>query len=289
VKQTGQNEDKRLTDYLLGYLPEPEEIRLEEEYLANPDTQSRLLIVEDELVDAYVQGELSAQERKQLEDRFLASPRGRRKLELAKSLMTIASSQKPSSKPKPSPLFSMRWVFAAATLILVLVVTWRIRQKASQHPGPERAQSQQQQNGANGQPPSGIVAQGSKTPTPIESSSQHPQPLTPVMASIVLRPAARNVEQSPRVKIPRGALQLKVQLDLEADNHQSYKATLLGAGDDVKWSGRGLKTQPTASGRAVVLKLPATLFENGEYSLLLAPDEDAARPIAEYTFVVQKN
>lgn len=95
MKQTGQNEDKRLTDYLLGYLPEPEEIRLEEEYLANPDTQSRLLIVEDELVDAYVQGELSAQERKQLEDRFLASPRGRRKLELAKSLMTIASSHEP--------------------------------------------------------------------------------------------------------------------------------------------------------------------------------------------------
>jgi hypothetical protein len=285
VKQTGQNEDKRLTDYLLGNLPEAEEVRLEEEYLANPDTQSRLLMVEDELVDAYVQGGLSAQERKQLEARFLASPRGRRKLELAKSLMTIASSQKPSPKPKPSPIFSIRWVFAAAAMILVLLVTWTIRQKVLQHPGPERAGSQQQQNGATGPSPSGTVAQGSKTSTPVES----PQPSIPVMASIVLRPAARNVEQSPRVKIPRGALQLKVQLDLEADNHKSYKATLLGAGDDVKWSGRGLKTQPTASGRAVVLKLPATLFENAEYSLLLAPDEDAARPIAEYTFVVQKN
>ncbi len=284
MKQTGQNEDKRLTDYLLGNLPEPEEVRLEEEYLANPDTQNRLLMVEDELVDAYLQGELSAQERKQLEDRFLASPRGRRKLELAKSLMTIASSQKPSPKPKPSPVFSMRWVLATAALILMLVVAWSIRGKILQQRAPERAGGQP--NEVNHQVPVVSASQANQTPTPVESPSEHPQ--SPVIAAIILRPTARNIEPSPQVKVPKGALQVKIQLDLGADNHTSYKATLLGAGDDVKWSERGLRSQPTASGRAIVVKLPATLFSKGEHTFLLSPDEDAARPIAEYTFTVLK-
>jgi hypothetical protein len=280
MKETG--EDKRLTDYLLGNLPGPDEMRLEEEYLNNSDVQDRLLIIEDELVDAYLQKELSADERKQFEARFLASPRGRRKLELAKSLMLLASTQKPASRPKL--FFSMRWTFAVAALLLLFVLGWSIRQKIWQHPATERAGGKP--NDTNQQMPA-MSAGHNKPATPAEGPSEHPQ--TPVIASIILRPVARNIEQSPQMKIPQGALHVKIQLDLAADNHESYKAALLDAADDVKWSERNLKSQPTASGHAVVLKLPAGLFKKGQYTLLLSPDEDAARPIAEYAFVVQKN
>jgi len=61
VKQPG--EDKRLTDYLLGNLPESEEVRLEEEYLASSDAQDRLAAVEDDLVEAFLEGQLSAREK----------------------------------------------------------------------------------------------------------------------------------------------------------------------------------------------------------------------------------
>jgi hypothetical protein len=279
VKQTG--EDKRLTDYLLGNLPEPEETRLEEEYMANPDAQDRLMIAEDELVDAYVQGELSAQERKQLEDRFLASPRGRQKLKLAKSLMALAQAQKPApaQTSKPSLFFSMRWAFAAALLLLVVLV-WSVRQKMWP---PERAGSQQ--NPVDHQMPP--VAQASPAPPPAEKLGGHP-PSTAI-ASIVLMPVNRNVERSQVVNIPPGTQRLKIQLDLDADNHKSYKVALVGAADEVKWSKRRLKSEPTSSGRAVVLSLAAELLEKGEHTVLLSPDEDAAKPIAEYTFVVQKD
>jgi hypothetical protein len=280
VKQTG--EDKRLTDYLLGNLPEVEETRLEEEYLANPDAQNRLLIAEDELVDAYVQGGLSAGERKQLEERFLASPRGRQKLEVAKSLMTLAQAQKPAQaqKAKPSLFFSMRWALAAALLLLVVVV-WSVRRKMWP-PTPERAGSQQ--NPVSHQTPP--IAQASPAPSPAENTGEH-LPSTAI-ASIVLMPVNRNVERSQVVNIPPGTQRLKIQLDLDADNHKSYKAALVGAADEVKWSKRHLKSESTSSGRAVVLSLPAELLEKGEHTVLLSPDEDAAKPIAEYTFVVQK-
>jgi len=280
VKQTG--EDKRLTDYLLGNLPEPEETRLEEEYLANPDAQDRLLIDEDELVEAYLQGELSTRERKQLEDRFLASPRGRQKLTLAKSLMALAQAQKPAlaEKSKPSVLFSMRWAFAAA-LVLLVVVVWSVRQKMWP-PTPERAGSQQNQVDHQTPP----VAQASPAPSPAEKPGEHPP--SAAIASFVLRPISRNVEQSQVVHIPPGTQRLKIQLDLDADNHKSYRAALMGAADKVKWSKRRLKSESTSSGRAVVLLLPAELLEKGEQTFLLSPDEDATKPIAEYTFVVQK-
>jgi hypothetical protein len=280
VKQTG--EDKRLTDYLLGNLPEQEETRLEEEYLADPDAQDRLLVAEDELVDAYLQGELSARERKQLEDRFLASPRGRQKLGLAKSLMALAQARKPAAaqKSKPPLLFSMRWAFAAALLLLV-VVLWSVRQKMWP---PTRERAGSQQNPVNHQ--TSPVAQASPAPSPAEEPGEHLP--SAAIASIVLRPVGRNVEQSPVVHIPPGAQRLKIQLELDADNHKSYKAAIVGAADEVQWSKRRLKSESTSSGRAVVLLVPAELLEGGEHTVLLSPDEDAAKPIAEYTFVVQK-
>jgi len=278
VKST--SEDKRLIDYLLGNLPEPDQVRLEEAYLADTDTQERLLVIEDDLVDAYLQGELSSLERKRLEAGFLASPRGQKKLALARSLMTLASEQKSAPASRSFPAFPVRWAFAAAAMIFVLVLAWFIRQQVWQRSGNERAGSQ---TTPNGQGVSGQAAQAGKTPFPAES------PQLPAIASIILKPVGRNIERSPRLKIPYGALKAKIQLDLEADIHKSYKVSLLGAGDNVRWSSRGLKSQATASGRAIVLTLPVKFFDNGEHALVLTPDEDSARPIAEYVFVVQKS
>lgn len=280
MKQPG--EDKRLMGYLLGNLPESEEIRLEEEYLASPDAQNRLAVIEDDLVDAFLEGQLSARERKQLEARFLASPRGRRKLELAKSLMALASEQKPLQTARPFSLYQLRWAFTTAALLLLLAVGWWMSVKTRQSPSSEQTASQS--SGTNGQK-GPVVAQPTQTPVPSNSSGN----IKPTMAaSIVLSPVARNTDQPARLTIPQGARTVEIQLDLEASHHKSYSATLLGAGDEPKWSRRHLKPESTKSGRAVVLSLPATLLEKGEYTILLNTDEDAARTIAEYIFIVQK-
>ncbi len=281
MKQSG--EDKRLTDYLLGNLPESEEIRLEEQYLANSDAQDRLAAVEDDLVEAFLEGQLSARERKQLEARFLASRRGRRKLELAKSLMALASQQKPVQEPKPSPFYPLRWVFTTAALLLVFALGWWMSVNMRQSSTSERAASQS--NGTNAQK-GPAVAHPTQTPVPTANPPENTNPT--MIASIVLSPVARNADQSARLTIPQGARTVQIQLDLEVDHHKSYRATLLGAGDEPKLNRRHLKAESTRSGRAVVLSLPASLFEQGEYTILLGPDQNGSTPIAEYTFIVQK-
>jgi hypothetical protein len=109
--------DKRLSDYLLGQLPEAEEGRLEQEYLADAELQERLLLIEDDLVDAYAHGELGGGERRHLEQGLLASPRGRRKLELARGLMAAA----------PRSRWSWRPAALAAGIALVLALILLIR------------------------------------------------------------------------------------------------------------------------------------------------------------------
>lgn len=287
-----EGEDKRLADYLLGNLPEPEQVRLEEEYLADPRTQDRLLMVEGELVDAYLQGQLPVLERKRFEAGFLASPRGRKKLELARSLMALATESRHNESHSTRArehfrAFSIQWVFAAAALALVLA--WSIWTMVGRHPGSRNAAPENAgggQNERNRQVLPGSAAQAGNTPVPMESPSSESQLST--VAFVTLRPAARGIEQSQRVRIPLGTLQVQVLLELEADNHASYQVDLLDAKDNAKWSDHGLKTQATASAKAIVLKLPATLFDNGEYTLVVSPEENFASPIAEYPFVVRK-
>ncbi len=290
-----EDEDKRLADYLLGNLPEPEQVRLEEKYLADPRIQERLLVVEGELVDAYLQGRLAVPERKRFEAGFLASPRGRRKLELTRSLMVLATESQRDESPaararKPFRGFSIRWLFATAALVVVLVLAWSIWTKAWHSPGSQHAVTKNpaQQPHTDGQisPGSGYAAHASVTPIPRISPLWNPQ--FSAVASVILRPVGRSVEQSQRVRIRRGTLLVQIRLELEVDNHANYRVDLLGAKDDKKWSGHGLKTQTVASAQTIVLKLPASLFDNGEYTLVVSPEENSASPIAEYPFFVDK-
>jgi hypothetical protein len=291
MKLTG--EDKRLTDYLLGRLPEPDQVRLEEEYLADVTVQDRLLVAEDELVDSYLRGELSTEERTQLELRFLASPRGRRKLELARSLMLVSESagrQTAWSSREPAAVVSanrfrvlaIRLTFACATLALVLLLVWSIGNRIRR--GPENAEDQR--DGIDRQAAPSSTAQSAKAPAQREKPPAQSQ--LPSIASVILKPTSRNVDQAPRVRISRNILRVRFELALDAGNHKTYQVALLGTGDDVKWSGHGFKPLESSSGKSVMLTLPATLFENGQYTLVLSPDEDGSSPIAEYNFVVKQ-
>lgn len=289
-----EGEDKRLADYLLGNLPESEQIRLEEEYLADPSAQNRLLMVEDELVDAYLQGQLTPIERERFQAGFLASPRGRRKLELAKSLTALAADHQhreslSTHTAKPFYISSwIRWAFATVALALVLVLAWSNWTRIWRHSGSQNVASKNpadKPDEVNNQTPPKPSVQDN-TPAPRENSS--PGPVVSSIISVVLRPAARDVEQSQQVHISRATLQVQIGLELLQDNHASYRVELLDAKDDRKWSAHGLKPQATASTKTITFKLPANLFGNGEYTFLISSDEDSARPIAEYPFWVRK-
>jgi anti-sigma factor RsiW len=266
-----------MADYLLGHLPEADEARLEAEYLADPHLQEQLLFVEDELIDAYVQGRLSAVDRARLEERFLTSPRGRRKLEFVNSLIRLAG-EEPSSQHSSRDQTAVaktalarafprvrRMLSAGAALLAVIAFGWSVREKLLHQ---------------SGQVPSG----GTVTTSPSPSTAGKPA----ISVSILLAPTSRDAGRVVRASVPAGAQEVNIQLDLGPALHPGYRATLVNARDEVKWTASDLKPRPAPSGNVIELRLPASAFERGEYTLLLSANESGARPIAEYVFVIEK-
>src|SRR5262245_21203041 len=84
-------DEQLIARYLLGDLPEEEQIRLEERAFRDPECLRNVAAVENDLTDEYVRGGLSDRERRQFESRFLASPRRRQNLEFARALVRVTS------------------------------------------------------------------------------------------------------------------------------------------------------------------------------------------------------
>src|SRR4051794_14017170 len=88
-----------MTLYLLGELPEQEQITLEEKYFVDDDCFAQLLAVEDDLIDDYVRGLLSEHERKLFENHFLVTPQRRERLEISRALRGSISLAQASTAP----------------------------------------------------------------------------------------------------------------------------------------------------------------------------------------------
>ena len=265
------SDDRRLTDYLLGRLTEPEQIRVEEEYLSDPDVQERLLAVEDDLIEAYVQHELSDQERIPLEAGLLASARGRRKLEVARSLVQLAAAAPVvTSDRRSTPHPAVRWAALAAVLVFGVLL----------------ARSLGRQNPPDPQPESARPSLPTAAPSP--DGGGRPGPDRPAPPSITLRPVTRTSQEGARLSIPRDVSTAALVLVVEGGAYERYRVDLLGAGEDPLWSARGLRTRSTAAGLTLPVDVPVERLPNGENTLLLSPDGAAPQPIAEYSVTITR-
>ena len=79
-----------LVRYLLGDLPEEEQVGIEERAFRDQQTLRDIQAVESDLIDEYVRGGLSGREREQFEGRFFVSAERRRKVEFARALAHVA-------------------------------------------------------------------------------------------------------------------------------------------------------------------------------------------------------
>src|SRR5215470_19533317 len=82
-------DDRLLTRYLLGALPEEEAERLDELCIVDDELATRLQALENDLVDAYVRDEVSGDDRGHFESFYLSSPKRRRKVEFAAALLEL--------------------------------------------------------------------------------------------------------------------------------------------------------------------------------------------------------
>src|SRR5215217_6735393 len=88
---TNINNEKLISQFLLGELPEAQQVEIEDRAFSDKDYLASITAAENDLIDEYVRGELSATERQRFESRFLASAERRKRVEFAKALRTVVS------------------------------------------------------------------------------------------------------------------------------------------------------------------------------------------------------
>ena len=98
------NNEKVITRYLLGELPEEQQVEIEDRAFADQEYLASITAVENDLIDEYVRRELSETERLRFESRFLASAERRKRVEFAKALAGVVS-----EAAAPAQVVSWSW------------------------------------------------------------------------------------------------------------------------------------------------------------------------------------
>src|SRR5262245_5619755 len=120
MKDKADNE-KLLIRYLLGSLPEEQQLQVEGEFLSDDQRYERLLALENELFYDYAQNKLSPDEREQFEKRFLSSERNRKRAMIASGLArkmsesaTVETTEKGIAEREPQHFWqSLKTYFVA--------------------------------------------------------------------------------------------------------------------------------------------------------------------------------
>lgn len=148
--------ERAMTDYLLGCLPDAEAERYDELSIADDDFAAALSACEKDLVDAYVRGELDGRALDQFRLHYLASPLRRDNIAFAKALQVFAERSAAVVPGKDvtdgartrgwfaalstflAPRPALQWGLAAGVLIILVAGGWfmidnlRLRQQMSQ-------------------------------------------------------------------------------------------------------------------------------------------------------------
>jgi hypothetical protein len=149
--------------YLLGELPDDEQIRLEDRAFSDHQYLQNVLAVENDLIDDYLRGSLPERKQRQFETRFLASDERRQKVEFARALAKVAT-KSAAAEPVRQPVSALapaswwdsfvdllraanpaaKLSLAAASLALIIGIPWLVAQTIKLRGEINRLQAEQQ-------------------------------------------------------------------------------------------------------------------------------------------------
>jgi hypothetical protein len=248
-------DEKLVVRYLLGRLPEEEQLQLEERAFSDREYMQNVEAVERDLIDEYVRGELSDFEREQFEKLFLASPERRRKVEFARALTNLVSETPLAERAARSVIrqdaiswwdsflarlhgsgLVLKFSMAAAALIVALGVFWlmtetiRLRAQLAQLQAQQQSQPRdagksaqeedlRRQLGEQQQRNEELARQlqsEQQRLAQLQKESARSSPSRPIIASLMLFPGlSRSPADRPALIVPRGAEQARLQIGLE--------------------------------------------------------------------------
>jgi len=307
MKDKADNE-KLLIRYLLGSLPEEQQMQVEGGFLSDDQRFERLLALENELFYDYAQNKLSPDERELFEKRFLSSEQNRKRAMIASALAhkmsesaSVETAEQRIADREPQRFWrSLKSYFVAqsaalrvslaALAIVSLALIWlvigivRLRNeynhfRAGRAVQADRLRQQAQQDRARADELSlkleretdeNSILRQELSKMRAQSEGQGGRP--PSVISLVLSPSIVR-DQAPGMKnlyLPPGARLLKLLLKLKGEvEYKSYQAILLTVEGAEKWSRDKLHAKRTGSGRSIELWLPTKTFSPGDYELRL--------------------
>jgi len=285
-------DDQRLVQYLLGALPEQEAERLDELSIVDDDIAGRLRALENDLVDAFVRDELPESVREQVRAAYVASPARRPKVEFADLLFAFERSRGRATSARPSRNTFFQWAPLAASLVAAVVAgslfvqNQRLRQAVGRS-DVDRAALEQATNSLRSE----LERERATSARARDELAQRDAGATSqtTIASIVLLPMRRGVEQPTTVRLPRTSVPVAFRLRLDPDDFASYEATLRDSSDGrVVWRSPRLPASVNGTDRFLALQVPANLLAPNPYTFELTgrSAEGAAAFVTSYAFRV---
>ena len=315
-----QNQE-RLTRYLLGTLSEPEQVAIETDYFADRETFEEVWAAENDLIDNYLRGKLSAGDRELFEQRFLSTPRGRQRLKASTVLLkSIAGAKSGGAKvaasmrsatpfrgrsgifrpgvPKP------RFAFAFLALIVVLLVsswglveTWRLRRQLLRYEAEQTAQMERQreletQAAAGRERVAQLtqeLARARDQLATLGAENVNAPSSTHQVSFVLISGLARAGGETPTLNLPRGTETVALRVNLDSNDYPSYSAVLRTAEGAEVWRRSAVKATALRGSPALVLRVPAASLVRNDYILRLTGITAAgAEDAGQYYFRVER-
>ncbi|MGE0128353.1 MAG: hypothetical protein AB7U82_09760 [Blastocatellales bacterium] len=304
-----EGQDKLMRRYLLGELPESEQVTLEEQYFSDSERLDEVWAVENQLVDDYARGKLSSKERKRFESHYLASPRHRERVAFARMLMEAADEEAADAGATTSS-WSQRLIAAlrgpqlawglslAALLLIVAGGVWFLSERARLQNQlaamrSERAATQERERRLAEQ----IAAerqQNDQLTAELEQLRERQtaavsEPPRPTIFSFLLPSSLMRGGGEPQsLTIPRDADQVELRMRLEANDYRSYQAVIRTVEGAEVFSSQNIKPRASRNSATVSVKAPATKLSAGDYILTLSGVNSAvqAEEVNRYFFRV---
>ena len=301
--------------YLLGLLPEPEQVALEERFFEDGEILSEMRAVEQDLVDAYVRGQLAPDEKSVFESHYLSVQRHAERVALARDLLRLADAEPDLMPLRGSPeshgTFWQKWLSlfqtprfamsAALAMMVVLIVSGlllfreraRWRQELAKSQAEQAAQKEKlrafEQEIAKGR------ADAAQLAAELERLRQEParptEPAAPatIFSFLLLTTTRDRVEQQTLRLEPKTA-QVRLQMKIRAGGYQSYRVRIDPVDGGNTWESAAVRAQTAGITTTLSVLVPARNLPPGDYKLELSGIDanGAAESIENYSFRVSR-
>lgn len=320
------NNEKLIARYLIGDLPEEQQVEIEDRAFADKEYLALVTAVENDLIDEYVRGELSKVDQQKFESRFLASAERRKRVEFAKALARVPVAATAPERTVISEPNRWSWrdslyafisglnpaaKFAVAAVMLVLLVggawllteTLRLRSQLTQLQAQNQARQNELQHQVdaerrrNEELNARLTQEKQQREQSDESLRQISEtgsetPARPVIASLTLLPGlSRGDGGKSSLNLAADARLVRLRIGIDPDEpYKTFAVELRTATGRQVWTRENLTARTRGRARAVSLTLPASALKSGDYELRLSGRQEGgeSEDVGFYYFDVKK-